>query len=61
MSTKPIKSCNKYLLSYTDSSNKTNQVGIYAPNAYECMLLAKEVNKYISDHPNSVTRIQQKI
>ena len=61
MSSTPIKSCKKYLLSYKDSMNKTNQLGFYARDAYECMILAREFNRYIYDHPNSVVRIQQKI
>ena len=56
----PIKSCNKYLLSYKDSSNITHQLGFYARNAYDCLILAKEFNSYIYDHPGSVIRIQQK-
>ena len=60
MSSTPIKSCNKYLLSYKDSSNNTNQLGFYARDAYDCLMLAKEFNRYIYNHPNSVVRIQQK-
>ncbi len=56
-----IKSCKKYLLSYKDSSNNIHQMGIYAQDAYDCLKLAKEFNSYIHDHPNSVTRIQQKV
>ena len=56
----PFKSCNKYLLSYKDSSNNTQQIGIYARDAYDCLNLAKEFNSYLHDHPNSVVRIQQK-
>ena len=56
-----IKSCKKYLLSYKDSSNKIQQLGIYARDAYDCLMLAKEFNSYVKDHPNSVTRIQQKV
>ncbi len=56
----PIKSCKKYVLSYKDSSNNTHQVGFYARDAYECLLLAKEFNSYVKVHPNSVIRIQQK-
>ena len=60
MSSTPIKYCKKYLLSYKDSSNKTHQLGIYALDAYDCLMLAKEFNSFIKVHPNSVTRIQQK-
>jgi len=60
MPSTPIKSCNKYVLSYKDSSNNTQQLGIYASDAYNCLLLAKEFNPYLHDHPNSVIRIQQK-
>ena len=56
----PIKSCNKYLLSYKDSSNNMQQIGIYARDAYNCLLLAREFNSYLHDHPSSVVRIQQK-
>ena len=61
MSSTSIKSCKKYLLSYKDSSNNIHQMGIYARDAYDCLILAKKFNSYIYDHPNSVTRIQQKI
>ena len=61
MSTTHIKSCKKYLLSYKDSSNKLHKVCIYASDAYKCLMLAREFNSYINDHPNSVIRIQQKV
>ena len=61
MSSTPIKSCNKYLLSYKDESNNTYQLGIYARDAFDCLMLAREFNKYIYNHPNSVVRIQRKI
>ena len=60
MSSTPIKSCNKYVLSYKDASNNTHQIGIYARDAYDCLMLAKEFNTYVHDNPNSVVRIQQK-
>jgi len=60
MSSTPIKSCNKYLLSYKDSSNNLRQIGIYAKDAYDCLMLAKEFNSYVHDHPSAVIRIQQK-
>ena len=60
MPSTPIKSCNKYVLSYKDSSNSTNQLGYYTRDAYDCLMLAREFNSYVHDHPNSVTRIQQK-
>ncbi len=60
MPSTPIKSCNKYLLSYKDSSNKTQQLGFYAKDAFDCLILAREFNSYVHDHPNSVVRIQQK-
>ena len=60
MSSTPIKSCNKYLLSYKDSSNNTHQLGIYARDAYDCLILAREFNKYIYNNPNSIVRIQRK-
>ena len=60
MSTIPIKYCKKYLLSYKDSKNTIHHLGIYAQDAYDCLMLAKQFNSFINDHPNSVTRIQQK-
>ena len=60
MPTTPIKSCNKYVLSYKDSSNNTHQIGFYALDAHDCILLAREFNSYLHDHPGSVIRIQQK-
>ena len=61
MSSTSIKSCKKYLLTYKDSSNNLHQLGIYARDAYDCLMLAREFNTYVHDHPNAVTRIQQKI
>ena len=60
MALKPIKSFKKYLLTYKDSSNKLHQLGIYAHDAYDCLMLAREFNYYVRNHPNAVTRIQQK-
>ena len=60
MPSTPIKSCNKYLLSYKDSLNNIQQIGIYAKDAYDSLMLAREFNSYVNDHPNSVVRIQQK-
>ena len=60
MPSTPIKSCNKYLLSYKDGSNKTHQLGFYARDAFDCMKLARDFNSYVHDNPSSVTRIQQK-
>ena len=60
MSSTPIKSCKKYVLSYKDSLNKTHQIGFYARDAYDCIMLAREFNSYVHDHPRSVVRIQQK-
>ena len=60
MPSTPIKSCNKYILSYKDSSNKTHEVGFYARDAYDCLMLAREFNSYVHDNPGSVIRIQQK-
>ena len=60
MSLTPIKFCKKYVLSYKDSSNNTHQIGFYAKDAYDCLVLAREFNSYIHNHPNSVTRIQHK-
>ena len=55
-----IKSCKKYVLSYKDSLKKTYQVGFYARDAYDCLMLARKFNSYIHDHPRSIVRIQQK-
>ena len=60
MPSTPIKSCNKYVLSYKDSSNITHQIGIYAKDAYDCLMLAREFNSHVQNYPNSVVRIQQK-
>ena len=59
MPSTPIKYCKEYLLGYKDSSNNKHKLGIYAQVAYNCLMLAKQFNSFISDHPNSVTRIQQ--
>ena len=61
MSSPSIKSCKKYLLTYKDSSNNLHQLGFYARDAYSCLMLAREFNTYVHDHPNAVTRIQQKV
>ena len=60
MSSIPIESLKKYLLSYKDSSKKTHELGIYARDAFDCLMLAREFNSYVHDHPYSVIRIQQK-
>ena len=60
MPSTPIKSCNKYLLSYKDSSNVTHQIGFYARDRFHCWTLAKESNSYINNHPGSVIRVKQK-
>jgi len=60
MSSTPITSCKKYVLSYKDSSNSTHQLGFYARDAYDCLIIAREFNSYVHDNPSSVTRIQQK-
>ena len=60
MPSAPIKSCNKYLLSYKDSTNNTLHTGFYVHSAYDCLILARELNPYIHDHPGSVIRIQKK-
>ena len=59
MSSTPIKSCKKYLLTYKDSSNNLHQLGIYARDAYDCLMLARDFNSYVHDHPNAVKRIQK--
>ena len=60
MPSTPIKSCNKYILSYKDATDNTHQLGIYARDAFDCLMLARQFNSYVHDHPNSVIRIQQK-
>ena len=60
MPSTPIKSCNKYLLSYKDSLNNIHQIGFYARDSYDCLLLAKEFNSHLNHHPSSVIRIKQK-
>ena len=61
MSSTPIKSCKKYLISYKDSSNNLHQLGIYARDSYDCLMHAKQFNSNICDNPNTVIRIQQKV
>ena len=48
-----IKSCKKYLLSYKDSSNNTHQLGFYARDTYDCLMLARDL-KNLNDNPSSV-------
>ena len=60
MPSTPIKSCKKYVLSYKDSLNNTHEVGFYALDAYDCLMLAREFNSYVHKNPGSVIRIQQK-
>ncbi len=60
MPSTPIKSCNKYVLSYKDSSNVNHQIGIYARDTYDCIMFAKELNSYLNGHPSSIVKIQQK-
>ena len=56
----PINSCKKRLLSYKDSTNTLNQVGFYAFDSYDYVMLANEFNSYIMVNPNSIIRIQEK-
>ncbi len=60
MPSTPIKSYKKYFLGYKNSLNNKYQVGFYARNAYDYLMLARKYNSYIHDHPRSVVRIQQK-
>ena len=60
MSSTSIKSCKKYLLSYKDSSNNMHQLGFYALEAYDCLILAREFNSYFNDHPRFVVSIKIK-
>ena len=60
MPSTPIKSCNKYVLSYRDLSCNTHHVGFYARDAYEFLMLMRESNPYVNEHPGAVIRIQQK-
>ena len=60
MPSTPTKSCKKYVLSYKDLLNNTYQLGFYARDTYDCIMLAREFNSYIHDHPRSEVRIQQK-
>ena len=60
MPTTPIKSCNKYVLTYKDDTNIPQQVGIYAKDAFDCLTLARQLNPHVNAHPISVVRIQQK-
>ena len=59
MPTTPIKSPNKYVLSYKDLSNNKNENGIYDRDTYDCLMIAREFNSYVNDHPGSVIKIQQ--
>ena len=54
-----IKSFNKYILSYKDSLNNTRQLSLFARDSYDCLMIAREFNSYVHDHPSSVIRIQQ--
>ena len=60
MISKLIKYCKEYLLSYKEIKQYIHHLGIYAQDAYDCLMLAKQFNSFINDHPNSVTRIQKK-
>tara|TARA_B100000073_G_scaffold192705_1_gene159500 strand:+ start:130 stop:321 length:192 start_codon:yes stop_codon:yes gene_type:complete len=60
MPSTPIKSCNKYLLSYKDSSNNKPQGSFYAGDPYDCLRLDKEPNPFVHNHPGSVIKTQQK-
>ena len=60
MSSTLIESSKKYLLGFKDSSNKIHKLAIYARDAYDCLMLAREFNSYVHNHPHSVVRIQQK-
>ncbi len=55
-----VNSSNKYALSYKDLLNNTHQVEFNACDAYDCLMLARELNSYIYENPSFVHRIQQK-
>ena len=60
MPSKPIKSCNKDMLSYKDSLKNAHHIGFYTEDEYDCLMLAREFNSLIHDYPGSVIRIQKK-
>ena len=60
MPSTPIKSCNKYVLSYKDLLNNTHQIGFYARDAYNRLMIAREFNSCVLKNPKSVFKIQQK-
>ena len=60
MPSTPIKSRNKYVLIYKDSSNKTHELGFYGRDAYDSLMIAREFNSYVHENPGSVIRFQQK-
>ena len=60
MNSTPIKSFNKYILSCKDSANIKHQIGIYARDAYDFLIIATEFNSYFLDHPNTELSILQK-
>ncbi len=55
-----IKYFNNHVLSYKDSSNNNHQLGFYVRDAYDGLMIAREFNFYVHNHPGSKIRIQQK-
>ena len=60
MPSTPIKSCNKYVLSYKDSLNNTHEIGFYARDAYDCLMLAREFISFPKKY-NKLIKIEKKI
>ena len=58
MSSTPIKSCNKYVLSYKDVLNNMHQSDFYARDPHDFLMIAGEFNSYGHDYPDSMIRIQ---
>ena len=60
MSSRPISSCNRYLVSYKDFANRRHELGFYARDAFEAKMLAIEFDHFVREHPNCIDKISLK-
>ena len=60
MTPTPIKSLNKHVLIYKDTSNNTNQIGFFARDTFDFLILAKEFKSHLKNNKGAMVQIQKK-
>ena len=46
-----------YTVRYRTADNQSADFCCYAPTAYDARIAAMELNRYVHDHPNTITHI----